>query len=53
MIQAACSGKQNIVEGSQAAATSTQSEIHLTNMAKASLEELLEDYRDHLRTNNS
>jgi four helix bundle suffix protein len=49
MEQAARSGKQNIVEGSLAAATSTQSEIHLTNVARSSLGELLEDFRDFLR----
>ena len=48
MEQSARSGKQNIVEGSLASATSKQSEIHLTNVAKASLGELLEDYRDFL-----
>lgn len=50
MIQAARSGKQNIIEGSQASGTSKESEIKLTNVARASLEELLEDYRDFLRT---
>ena len=50
MIQAARSGKQNIVEASRASSTSKESEIKLTNVARASLEELLEDYRDHLRT---
>jgi four helix bundle protein len=50
MIQAARSGKQNIVEGSMASATSKESEIKLTNVARASLEELLIDYRDYLRT---
>lgn len=50
MVQAARSGKQNIVEGSMASATSKESEIKLTNVARASLEELLEDYRDFLRT---
>lgn len=50
MIQAARSGKQNIVEASMASATSKEAEIKLTNVARASLEELLEDYRDHLRT---
>ena len=50
MLQAARSGKQNIVEGSMASATSKESEIKLTNVARASLEELLEDYRDFLRT---
>jgi four helix bundle suffix protein len=51
MVQAARSGKQNIVEGSQASGTSKEMEIKLTNVARASLEELLEDYRDFLRTN--
>jgi four helix bundle suffix protein len=50
MVQAARSGKQNIIEGSQASGTSKEMEIKLTNVARASLEELLEDYRDHLRT---
>jgi four helix bundle suffix protein len=50
MIQAARSGKQNIVEGSMASGTSKEMEIKLTNVARASLEELLEDYRDYLRT---
>lgn len=49
MVQAARSGKQNILEGSRASGTSKQSEIKLTNVARASLEELLEDYRDFLR----
>ena len=50
MIQAARSGKQNIIEGSQASGTSKEIEIKLTNVARASLEELLADYRDFLRT---
>ena len=50
MTQAARSCKQNIVEGSEAAATSKKTELHLTNVARASLEELLEDYRDQLRS---
>ena len=50
MIQAARSGKQNIAEGSKASKTSTETEIKLTNVARASLEELLIDYRDYLRT---
>ena len=50
MVQAARSGKQNIVEGSQASGTSKKMEIKLTSVARASLEELLEDYRDYLRT---
>lgn len=49
MVQAARSGKQNILEGSMASATSKQTEIHLTNVARASLQELLEDYQDFLR----
>lgn len=49
MIQAARSGKQNILEGSQASGTSKETEIKLTNVARGSLEELLEDYRDFLR----
>jgi four helix bundle suffix protein len=52
MIQAARSGKQNIAEGSMASATSKETEIKLTNVARASLEELLIDYRDFLRTHN-
>lgn len=49
MVQAARSGKQNIAEGSKAASTSTEMEIKLTNVARASLEELLLDYQDYLR----
>jgi len=49
MVQAARSGKQNIIEGSQASGTSKKTEIKLTNVARASLEELLADYRDFLR----
>lgn len=49
MIQSARSGKQNILEGSKAAQTSKETEIKLTNVARASLEELLADYRDYLR----
>lgn len=52
MIQAARSGKQNIAEGSAAAGTSKEMEIKLTNVARASLEELLIDYRDFLRVRN-
>lgn len=50
MIQAARSGKQNIVEGCSAASTSAKTEIKLINVAKASLKELLEDYEDYLKT---
>jgi four helix bundle suffix protein len=49
MVQAARSGKQNIVEGSKASVTSKEMEIKLTNVARASLEELLVDYQDFLR----
>jgi four helix bundle suffix protein len=49
MVQAARSGKQNIAEGSKAAGTSKETEVKLTNVARASLEELLVDYRDFLR----
>ncbi len=49
MIQAARSGKQNIIEGNEAGATSKQTEIHLTNVARGSLKELLGDYEDFLR----
>src|ERR1035437_76947 len=50
MVQAARSGKQNIVEASMASGTSKETEIKLTNVARASLEELLVDYKDFLRT---
>ena len=49
MIQAARSGKQNIAEGSAASGTSKETELKLTNVARASLEELLVDYGDFLR----
>lgn len=49
MIQAARSGKQNIVEGSEELKTSFKMGIKLTNIAKASIEELLADYEDFLR----
>ena len=49
MVQAARSGKQNIAEGSSAGTTSKETEIKLTNVAKASLQELLLDYEDYLR----
>jgi four helix bundle suffix protein len=51
MIQAARSGKQNIAEASMASGTSKETEIKLTNVARASLEELLIDYLDFLRSN--
>ena len=49
MVQAARSGKQNIAEASMASGTSKETEIKLTNVARASLEELLIDYQDFLR----
>src|SRR5687767_15667822 len=49
MIQSARSGKKNILEGSKAALTSKETEIKLINVARASLEELLDDYKDYLR----
>jgi four helix bundle protein len=52
IIQAARSGKQNIAEASMASATSKETEIKLTKVARASLEELLIDYEDFLRTNH-
>ena len=52
MIQAARSGTQNIAEASQASATSKKTELKLTNVARASLEELRLDYQDYLRQHN-
>jgi four helix bundle suffix protein len=49
MEQAARSGRQNIAEGSKASGTSKKTELKLTNVARASLEELLLDYEDFLR----
>lgn len=49
MVQAARSGKQNIAEASKASGTSKEMELKLTNVARASLEELLLDYQDFLR----
>ena len=49
MVQAARSGKQNILEGSEASGTSKETEIKLTSVARSSQEELLEDYRDFMR----
>lgn len=51
MVQAARSGKQNIVEGSMASGTSKKMELKLVGVARASLEELLTDYTDFLRQN--
>lgn len=52
MVQAARSGKQNIVEGSEAGMTSTESELKMLNVARASLQELREDFSDYLRSHN-
>lgn len=52
MVQAARSGVQNIAEGSQASGTSKKTELKLTNVARASLEELRLDYEDYLRQHN-
>jgi four helix bundle suffix protein len=49
MVQAARSGVQNIAEGSQASGTSKKTELKLTSVARASLEELWLDYQDYLR----
>jgi hypothetical protein len=49
MVQAARPGKQNFLEGSQVPGTSNETEIKLVNVARASLEELLEEDRDFLR----
>jgi four helix bundle suffix protein len=53
MVQAARSGKQNIIEGTMASGTSKETEIKLLGVARASLEELLEDYRDFLRVRDA
>jgi four helix bundle suffix protein len=50
VVQAARSGKQNIAEGSAAASTSAETEIKLTGVARASMQEVLADYEDYLRT---
>lgn len=49
MVQAARSGRQNIAEGSRASVASSQTELRLLNVARASLDELLLDYEDFLR----
>ena len=49
MVQAARSGVANIIEGSEASATSKKTELKLTNVAKASQEELLTDFQTFLR----
>ena len=50
MVQAARSGKQNIVEGSEDGQTSSEMEIKLLNVARGSLQELRSDYLDYLNT---
>ena len=53
MTQAARSCKQNIAEGSASSGTSKETELKLTNVARASLDELLEDYLDYLKSHDS
>ena len=53
MVQAARSCKQNIAEGSSASGTSKETEIKLTNVARATLDELIEDYYDWLKSHNA
>ena len=48
MVQAARSGKQNIIEGSEDGKTSTEMELKLLNVARSSIHELREDYKDYL-----
>ena len=52
MVQAARSGKQNIVEGSEDGQTSSEMEIKLLNVARGSLQELRSDYQDYLNTHH-
>lgn len=52
MVQAARSGKQNIVEGSEDGLTSSEMEIKLLNVARGSLQELRSDYQDYLNTHH-
>ena len=52
MVQAARSCKQNIAEGSAASTTSKETELKLTNVGRASLQELLADYEDYIRVRN-
>ncbi len=52
MVQAARSGKQNIAEGCAASTTSSETEIKLINVARASFQELLNDYEDYIRVKN-
>lgn len=52
MVQAARSGKQNIVEGCEDGKTSTEMELKLINVARASIGELREDYEDYLKSHS-
>ena len=52
MVQAARSGKQNIIEGTEDGETSTEMHIKLLNVARSSIQELREDYRDYLLSRN-
>ena len=52
MVQAARSGKQNIVEGSEDGLTSSEMELKLLNVARGSLQELRSDYQDYLNTHH-
>lgn len=52
MIQAARSGKQNIIEGTEDGVTSTEMHVKLLNVARSSIQELREDYRDYLLSRN-
>ena len=52
MVQAARSGKQNIIEGNEVANTSTETFLKLLDVAQGSLQELLADYEDYLRVRN-
>ena len=51
MVQAARSGKQNIIEGSEDGKTSTEMELKLLNVARSSIHELREDFKDYLLSN--
>ncbi len=52
MVQAARSGKQNIIEGNEDGVTSTEMQVKLLNVARSSIQELREDYRDYLISRN-
>ena len=50
MVQAARSGKQNIIEGTEDGVTSTEMELKLINVARSSLQELRADYEDYIKS---